>query len=82
MKKENKDLILASGNLEERLEGLDAIRIAIDPRMSRRTFFRKWRRHVDPILMEYERWWLRDPPVKYFTFRRLLYARMLERRKI
>jgi hypothetical protein len=68
--------------LEERLEGLDAIRKAIDPKMSRRTFFRNWRRHVDPILMEYERWWLRDPPIRYFTFRRLLYARMLERRKI
>jgi hypothetical protein len=82
MKKKSNNRLSASGDLEERIEGLDAIRKAIDPKMSRRTFFRKWRRHVDPILLEYERWWLRDPPVRFFTFRRLLYARMLEKRKI
>ena len=68
--------------LKERLEGLDEIRKAIDPTMSRATFFRKWRWRIDPILMEYERYWVRKPQVRYFTFRRLLWAKMLEKRKI
>ena len=68
--------------LEERLEGLDAIRRAIDPQMSRRTFYRKWRWRIDCILMEYERYWLRDPPIRYFTFRRLLAVIILRKRKI
>jgi hypothetical protein len=67
---------------DERIDGLDAIRRAIDPKMSPATFTRKWRMRVEPILMEYERFYLRDPPVRYFTFRRLLYGLMLMYRKI
>lgn len=68
--------------VDERLEGMEAIRMAIDPKMSEATFYRRWRRRIDCILMEYERFWMRDPPIRYFTYRRLLYARMLECRKI
>jgi hypothetical protein len=66
----------------ERLEGIEAIREAIDPKMSRRTFYRCWRWRIAPILMEYSRWWERNPPIRYFTFRRLLYRIMLETYKI
>ena len=67
---------------DERLEGLDEIRRAIDPTMSERTFRRKWRRRIDCILMEHENWWLRPDKKRYFTFRRLLYGQMLRHRKI
>ena len=66
----------------ERLEGLDAIRKAIDPKMSETTFYRRWRWYIAPILIEYERWWERNPQYRYFTWRRLLYKMILERGKV
>ena len=66
----------------ERLEGLDAIRKAIDPNMSRRTFYRKHRTALKKILMEHDRWWLRGDRVRYFTFRRLLYEYMIVKKII
>ena len=66
----------------ERLEGLEAIRKAIDPKMTERTFYRKWRWYLEPILIEYDQWWMRKPRVRYFTWRRLLYKMILERGRV
>lgn len=65
----------------ERLVGMEQIRRAIDPEMSTRTFYRKWRVRIQPILMEREGWWLRKPRIRYFTFRFLLVGLMLEKCK-
>jgi hypothetical protein len=62
----------------ERIEGIDNNIKFIDPKMSRSSFYRKWRPYVEPITMEYPRWWLRDPPTRYLTYRRLLIAIMLD----
>ena len=66
----------------ERLEGMDQIRLAIDPQMSRATFYRRHRPYLGHILMQYKRWWTRHPPIRYFTFRRLLIAYLLERKLV
>ena len=67
---------------DERVEGIPGIMRVIDPKMSDSTFYRKWRRYMDPVIMEYETWWRRKPPTRYFSFRRLIIAKMLERGKI
>jgi hypothetical protein len=72
--------------VEDRLCGMDEIRRAIDPDMSVKTFYKYWRRKVDPIVMERRGWRtmarMGKPSYRYFTFRRLLYAIMLRERKI
>ena len=80
------DPIVVQVLVEDRLCGLDEIRLAIDPDMSRRTFYRHWRQKIDPILLE-RRGWLTmkkmgKPAYRYFTYRRLLYPLMLRERKI
>jgi hypothetical protein len=67
----------------ERLDGMDAIRMAMDPLMSKSTFYRRHRKEIDYILIERENWWRRRPRApRYFTFRRLLMAHMLKRVRI
>jgi hypothetical protein len=80
------DPIVQQVLVEDRLDGLDAIRIAIDPYMSRTIFYRRWRRKVDPILIERRGWntaqRLGKPSFRYFTYRRLLYPLLLRERRI
>ncbi len=65
----------------ERLEGLVEIRKAIDPKMSKTTFYRNHRKKFDHILIERKNWWRRRPPAcRYFTFRVLLYHYLIENR--
>jgi hypothetical protein len=65
---------------DERVEGMDEIRKIIDPRMSRTVFYRKIRPRINHLLMERSQ---RNPRLRgnkpiYFTFRRFLYAWMIE----
>jgi len=62
---------------DERLEGMDAIRRYIDPRMSSETFYRYWRKRLEPILMEHPQWG-KHKRGRYFTYKRLVLAVMLE----
>ena len=67
---------------DERVEGMEEIRKAIDPHLSHMTFYRKWRPIVDPILMENTDW--RTNPERrgrYFTFRRYILAILLREQK-
>jgi hypothetical protein len=66
----------------ERLEGMDAIREVIDPNMSKSTFYRRHRKDIEYILIERENWWKKPVRCKYFTFRRLLYAYMLNKKVV
>ena len=68
-------------SLDERIEGLDAIRKVINPHMSRSTFYKRHRYHMDYILFEDQDHW-RTGRSKFFTFRRLIYHYMLQVRKI
>ena len=61
----------------ERLDGMTAIRDYIDPRMSLETFYRYWRKRLEPILMEHPQWG-KHRRKRYFTYKRLILAIMLE----
>jgi hypothetical protein len=56
-------------DIHERLEGMDEIRKAINPKMSKSTFYRRHRKGLDDILIE-RSYWLRLRPraFRYFTF--------------
>ena len=64
----------------DRLEGVTAIRKYIDPHMSSRSFYERWRPLINPILFEYRKPYLR--PNRYFTFKSLVIAVMLKERRI
>ena len=64
----------------ERLEGMREIRQFINPGMSERDFWKQWRKKLEPILMERSRWRFKKKP-KYFTYKRLVLAIMLEEYK-
>ena len=67
----------------ERLEGLVEIRRAIDPEMTSYTFYKYWRRYLDPILIERTKFSVRgENKPRYFTYRRLLYAMVLQRGRV
>lgn len=66
---------------DERIEGMDNIRKYIDPDMTVATFYRRWRKYIDPILIERQDWYRYNRP-RYFTFRRYLQALMMKHKKI
>ena len=65
----------------ERLNGMDEIRMAINPDMTEKFFYMRYRAAVDPILMENPNW--TNKKIKgarrkrFYTYRRLLYAVLL-----
>lgn len=67
---------------DERVEGMHAIRKVVDPRMGQAKFYRHWRKYLEPVILEYNQWWLRPDRIRYFSFRRLIIGKMIERRKI
>ena len=67
---------------DERVEGMEEIRNVVDPKMGMTTFYRKWRRYLEPIIMEYSQWWRRPDRIRYFSFCRLILGRMIQRRRI
>lgn len=75
------DGLLPSRLLDERIEGLEAIKNIINPHMSMRTFYKRHRPHLDYILFVDKDHWRRKAP-RYFTFRRLVYHYMLSKRVI
>ena len=82
LKKREIDLLSQSDrSLDERIEGLDAIRKVINPHMSRSTFYKRHRPHLDYILLE-DTDALRKNRPRFFTWRRLILSYMLKRRKI
>lgn len=64
----------------DRLEGVEAIMAFIDPNMSKRLFYRKWRPLLASVMFEYERPYLR--PGRYFTFKPLVIGVMLNEKRI
>lgn len=71
----------------ERIEGIDAIRRFLSPKMSRSQFYREHREALKPYLIEYKDSWRKTghgiaPRPRYFTFKRLLILYMLRRRTI
>jgi hypothetical protein len=66
----------------ERLEGLVAIRKFMDPWMSRSYFYKYHRKEIDHLLCEHQRWWLRPDKIRYFSFKRLVMAYMIEKKYI
>jgi hypothetical protein len=66
----------------ERLEGMVAIRKFMDPYMSKSYFYKYHRKEIDYLLLEHQRWWLRPDKIRYFTWKRLLIAHMLEKKYI
>jgi hypothetical protein len=80
-KREMNLLSESDDGLDERIEGLDAIRAVINPHMSRSAFYRRHRQALDYILLVDVDHWRTGRP-KYFTFRRLIYHYMLKQRKI
>jgi hypothetical protein len=69
------------GLLDERIEGLAAIKNIINPRMSMGTFYARHRQEIDYILFVDKDHWQRNTP-RFFTFRRLVYHYMLKRRVV
>jgi hypothetical protein len=66
----------------ERLEGMVAIRKFMDPYMSKSYFYKYHRKEIDYLLLEHQRWWLRPDKIRFFTWKRLLIAHMLEKKYI
>ena len=65
----------------ERLEGMDEIRKAIYPTMSKSTFYLRHRKNIEYLLMERVDHWRRRPRVcKYFTFREFIYHYLIDKR--
>jgi hypothetical protein len=71
----------------ERIEGLNAIRMFLDPHMSARSFYRHHRVPLTPYLIERRGAWRKSgpgssPKPKFFTYKRLLLLYMLKKKKI
>ena len=71
----------SDASLDERIEGLDAIRKVLSPHMSRTTFYKRHRYRMSYILFEDRDWWRNGRP-KFFTFRRLILDYMVKTNKI
>lgn len=80
-KREIDFLLKSDGNLDERIEGLRAIKDIINPRMSMATFYRRHRPHIEYILFQDIDAWRTNRP-KYFTYLRLIYHYLLSTIKI
>jgi hypothetical protein len=80
-KKEIDLLSESERSLDERIEGLRAIKDIISPRMSMTTFYARHRAEIDYILFVDKDHWRTGRP-KFFTFRRLIYHYMLKRRVV
>ena len=77
--------------LQERLEGLDEIRLFMDPYMSATRFYNQHRKEIEPYIIAYEGWWRRKPKPKghdpktpfarphFFSFKRLILVYMIKR---
>jgi hypothetical protein len=70
------------GLLDERIEGLEAIKNIINPRMSMPTFYARHRADIDYILFVDKDHIRHGKTARFFTFRRLVYHYMLKRRVV
>jgi hypothetical protein len=75
------DGLLPESYLDQRIEGLEAIKNIINPHMSMATFFVRHRPNLDYILFIDKDNWRTNRP-KFFTYRRLIYHYMLKTRVI